>query len=134
VSSKNSEIKGIQVDQTDQESQLRDTQGDAVSIQDMKSASSETIITEPNEIVECLGSNRLEDEVSHEEELCEALDCPIEEFVKHHPLQVFYFGVAMLVIAIFVLQCCFLPEYPPCTWLKCILECIQQANAEESSI
>merc|ERR1712136_508655 len=52
----------------------------------------------------------------------------IESFVKEHPLQVFYFGMSMLVIALMVFQCCFLPEYPPCSWFKCILECIEEAN------
>merc|ERR1712136_545625 len=52
----------------------------------------------------------------------------IESFVKEHPLKVFYFGMAMLVIALMVFQCCFLPEYPPCSWFKCILECIEEAN------
>merc|ERR1712136_506736 len=52
----------------------------------------------------------------------------IESFVKEHPLQVFYFGISMLVITLMVFQCCFLPEYPPCSWFKCILECIEEAN------
>jgi len=52
----------------------------------------------------------------------------IESFVKEHPLKVFSFGMAMLVIALMVFKCCFLPEYPPCSWFKCILECIEEAN------
>jgi len=119
VSSNNSEKQKIQVDQADEVYQ--DTQNDEVSMQDMKAAGGETIISEPKEVAQSLRSNGLEDEISHGEELLEVLDSPIEEFVKDHPLQVFYFGVAMLVIAILVLQCCFLPEYPPCTWFKCIL-------------
>lgn len=60
----------------------------------------------------------------------------VEEFVRSHPLEVFYFGIAMLLIAVVVIQCCFLPEYPPCSWIKdfmrCILECVEEANAGES--
>jgi len=59
----------------------------------------------------------------------EVEETPIEVFVKNHPLKVFYFGVTMLIIAILVFQCCFLPEYPPCSWFKCILECIEKASA-----
>ena len=57
----------------------------------------------------------------------------VEEFVKRNPLKVLYFGLVMLLIAIFMVQCCFLPEYPPCSWIKalinCILECVEKANA-----
>lgn len=61
---------------------------------------------------------------------------PIEEYVRRHPLKIFYFGLAMLLIAVFVVQCCFLPDYPPCSWMKaflyCILECVEKTNAGES--
>ena len=40
----------------------------------------------------------------------------IEAIVKAHPLKVFYFCLAMFVIALMVFQCCFLQECPPCSW------------------
>jgi len=55
----------------------------------------------------------------------------IEAFVMEHPLKVFYFGLAMLITAVMVFQCCFLPQYPPCSWIKCILECVREANEGE---
>jgi len=57
-------------------------------------------------------------------------DSPIETFVKDHPLEVFYFGITMLLMAIIVFQCCFLPEYPACNWFNCILECMKNAYSD----
>merc|ERR1711894_270617 len=64
----------------------------------------------------------------------ETKDTPIEIFVKRNPLKAFYFGVAMLIMAILIFQCCFLPEYPPCSWFKCIIGCIEKANLDNSDI
>jgi len=61
-------------------------------------------------------------------------DTPIDIFVKKNPLKVFYFGVAMLIMAILIFQCCFLPDYPPCSWFKCIIGCIEKANLDNSDI
>jgi len=83
--------------------------------------SEKSIVVEATEVEQIDESIRME----------EIEESGIENFVKEHPLKVFYFGVAMLIIALMVFQCCFLPEYPPCTWFKCILECIEQANAGE---
>jgi len=69
-----------------------------------------------------------------ETKVCESYDTKvievnaIEAIVKAHPLKVFYFCLAMFVIALMVFQCCFLQECPPCSWFKCILKCIEEAN------
>jgi len=52
----------------------------------------------------------------------------IEAIVKAHPLKVCYFCLSMFVIGLMVFQCCFLQECPPCSWFKCILKCIEEAN------
>ena len=69
-----------------------------------------------------------------ETQVCESYDTEvievnaIEAIVKAHPLKVFYFCLAMFVIALMVFKCCFLPDCPPCSWFKCILKCIEEAN------
>merc|ERR1712136_738216 len=55
----------------------------------------------------------------------------ITKLVKAHPLKVFYTATFALVFGIFMTQCCFLPDYPPCSWKKCILECIEEASSED---
>merc|ERR1712126_99653 len=55
----------------------------------------------------------------------------ITKLVKAHPLKVFYTGIFALVFGIFMTQCCFLPDYPPCSWKRCILECIEEASSAD---
>merc|ERR1712136_548586 len=62
----------------------------------------------------------------HEEE-----EDVITKFVKAHPLKVFYTATFALVFCTLITQCCFLPDYPPCSWKKCILECIEVASSED---
>merc|ERR1712136_350183 len=58
-------------------------------------------------------------------------DDVITKFVKAHPLKVFYTATFALVFCTLITQCCFLPDYPPCSRKKCILECIEEANSED---
>merc|ERR1712126_56999 len=107
----NSEAKEVQVEQVE----------GVTSPNDLNSASKENNFTRLEQKAET------QVDESHDIEFIE--ETAIEAIVKAHPLKVFYFGLAMLVIALMVFQCCFLPEYPPCTWFKCILKCIEEANA-----
>jgi len=106
----NSEAKEVQVEQVER----------VTSPNDLNSASKENNFTRLEQKAET------QVDESHDIEFIE--ETAIEAIVKAHPLKVFYFGLAMLVIALMVFQCCFLPEYPPCTWFKCILKCIEEAN------
>jgi len=56
----------------------------------------------------------------------------ITKFVRTYPLTIFYIGASAFVLALFIAQCCFLPEYPPCSWKKCILECMDEASLEDN--
>ena len=103
----NSEAKEVQVEPVER----------VASPNDLSSASKENDFTRVEQIAETQVHESLDIEFIEE--------TATEAIVKAHLLKVFYFGLAMLVIALMVFQCCFLPEYPPCTWFQCILKCIE---------
>jgi len=112
---KNFEGKDVKMDSIERE----------LAPQDLETSSQ---IGEKSKVVEEMEVTQIDESIRMEE----IEESAIETFVKENPLKVF--GLAMLYIALIsmLFSSSFLPEYPPCSWFKCILECIEQANAGES--
>jgi len=112
--------ENITIQQSEQQGKLESTERETLS--DSLHAASQKY----EEVIQV--DQAFETQIDESLDMEDTEETAIESFVKAHPLKVFYFGMAMLVIALMVFQCCFLPEYPPCSWFKCILECIEEAN------
>merc|ERR1712080_473349 len=129
------ELNELELKESDEKLSLKETEKKELQMESLQRLSESKDVSSKNDEEPNVVQAQEVDICSTDEFLLDkhkvAEDSPVENFVKKHPLKVFYFGLAMLIIAILVFQCCFLPEYPPCSWFKCILECIEKASLGE---